>query len=78
MRVTSAAPVRQRPQTSTGAGMPALVMHSDGVSARWSLERYPGLAVRDPSLVAGVLYRDFCRGSDDATVVAVREAAVFA
>jgi anti-sigma regulatory factor (Ser/Thr protein kinase) len=52
-----------------------LVMHSDGVSARWDLSRYPGLALRHPSVVAGVLYRDFSRGRDDALVVVVRAAA---
>lgn len=51
-----------------------LVMHSDGVSARWDLSRYPGLALRDPSVVAGVIYRDFSRGRDDALVVVVRAA----
>ncbi|HUQ82659.1 MAG TPA: SpoIIE family protein phosphatase [Gemmatimonadaceae bacterium] len=49
-----------------------LVMHSDGVSARWDLNRYPGLALHDPSVVAGVIYRDFSRGRDDALVVVVR------
>ena len=51
-----------------------LVMHSDGVSARWDLSRYPGLTNRDPSVVAGVLYRDFTRGRDDALIVVVRAA----
>jgi anti-sigma regulatory factor (Ser/Thr protein kinase) len=49
-----------------------LVMHSDGLASRWGLEAYPGLAVRDPALVAGVLYRDFQRGRDDVTVLAAR------
>ena len=52
-----------------------LVVHSDGVSARWDLGRYPGLARRDPSVVAGVIYRDFSRGRDDALVVVVRAGA---
>lgn len=52
-----------------------LVMHSDGVSARWDLNKYPGLASRHPSVVAGVIYRDFSRGRDDALVVVVRAAA---
>jgi anti-sigma regulatory factor (Ser/Thr protein kinase) len=52
-----------------------LVMHSDGVSGRWDLSRYAGLANRDPSVVAGVLYRDFSRGRDDALVIVVRAAA---
>jgi len=51
-----------------------LVMHSDGLSTGTGLESYPGLAARDPALIAGVLYRDFCRGRDDATVVIVKAA----
>ena len=49
------------------------VMHSDGISSRWSLDRAPGLAARRAALIAGVLYRDFARGRDDATVVVVRD-----
>ncbi len=49
-----------------------LVMHSDGVATRWDLSAYPGLVLRHPSLVAGVLYRDFARHRDDATVLVVR------
>jgi len=48
-----------------------LVMHSDGLGMHWNLDRYPGLLMKDPSLVAGVLYRDFNRGYDDTTVVVV-------
>jgi serine/threonine protein phosphatase PrpC len=50
-----------------------LVMATDGLATRWALDDYPGLAARDPALVAGVLYRDHNRGRDDVTVVAVRE-----
>jgi len=49
-----------------------LVMHSDGLTSRWKLADYPGLACRAPALVAAVLYRDFKRSRDDATVVVVR------
>ena len=49
-----------------------LILHSDGLSRSWDLAAYPGLAARDPSLVAGVLYRDWNRGRDDATVVVLR------
>jgi anti-sigma regulatory factor (Ser/Thr protein kinase) len=49
-----------------------LVMHSDGITARHDLAAYPGLLQRHPGLVAGVLYRDFARGRDDATVVVAR------
>jgi len=49
-----------------------LQLHSDGLSSRAGLDAYPGLALRDPALIAGVLYRDFVRGRDDATVVIVK------
>jgi anti-sigma regulatory factor (Ser/Thr protein kinase) len=52
-----------------------LVMHSDGLSARWTLDRYPGLASRHPALIAAVLYRDFRRSRDDATVLVAKGAA---
>jgi anti-sigma regulatory factor (Ser/Thr protein kinase) len=48
-----------------------VVLHSDGLQTRWRLGAYPGLARRHPSLIAGVLYRDFTRGRDDVTVLAV-------
>jgi anti-sigma regulatory factor (Ser/Thr protein kinase) len=50
-----------------------LVMHSDGLATQWDLEGYPGLSARHASLVAGVLYRDFARGSDDVTVVVAKQ-----
>jgi serine/threonine protein phosphatase PrpC len=50
-----------------------LVMHSDGLSARWNLDRYPGLQGKHSQLIAGVLYRDFRRERDDATVLVARE-----
>lgn len=49
-----------------------LVMHSDGLTARWTFDTYPGLIVRHPAIVAAVLHRDCLRGRDDATVVVVR------
>jgi len=48
-----------------------IVMHSDGMSARWSLKEYPGLFVRHPAVIAGVLYRDHARPRDDVTVLVV-------
>ncbi|HEY7893668.1 MAG TPA: ATP-binding SpoIIE family protein phosphatase [Gemmatimonadaceae bacterium] len=53
-------------------GKACLIMHSDGIKARWQLGTYPGLMARHPALVAGTLFRDFTRGRDDATVLAVR------
>lgn len=49
-----------------------LLMHSDGIATSWSFDRYPGLAYAHPSLVAAVLYRDFGRVRDDATVLVAR------
>jgi anti-sigma regulatory factor (Ser/Thr protein kinase) len=46
-----------------------LVKHTDGLSTRWDLERYPGLMTRSPSLIAAVIYRDFNRGRDDVSVL---------
>lgn len=50
-----------------------LVLASDGLATRWTLESYPGLSARHPSLVAAILYRDHCRQRDDVTVVVARE-----
>lgn len=51
---------------------PLVILHSDGVTTRWDLGAYPGLAMQHPSLIAGVLLRDHRRGRDDATVAAMR------
>lgn len=49
-----------------------LIMHSDGISAHWRLDSYPGLSLKHPSLIAGILYRDFNRERDDVAVLAVK------
>ena len=49
-----------------------LVMASDGVSASWDIESYPGLLQHTPQLLAGVLMRDYSRNADDATVLVAR------
>ena len=51
-----------------------LVMHSDGITSRWRLDAYPGLITAHPALVAGVIYRDFRRDRDDATVLVLADA----
>jgi hypothetical protein len=50
----------------------ALVMMSDGLKSHWQLGKYHGLLERHPGLIAGVLYRDYSRGTDDTTVLVVR------
>jgi anti-sigma regulatory factor (Ser/Thr protein kinase) len=49
-----------------------ILMHSDGLQSRLGLNGYVGLARRSTALISGLLYRDFKRGRDDATVVAIR------
>lgn len=49
-----------------------LILHSDGLTGRWELNQYPALMRRDAGLICGVLFRDFSRHTDDATVVAVK------
>lgn len=49
-----------------------LVMHSDGLQTRWDVSQYPGLLARSPAIIAGVLFRDFHRERDDASVLVVK------
>ncbi|MDB6140572.1 MAG: hypothetical protein JWO94_3644 [Verrucomicrobiaceae bacterium] len=49
-----------------------LIMNSDGVKTQWRLDRYAGLLERHPGLIAGILFRDFSRGTDDTTVAALK------
>lgn len=49
-----------------------LILASDGLATGWRLAAYPGLIGRHPTLIAGVLYRDFSRGRDDVTVLVCR------
>jgi hypothetical protein len=50
-----------------------VALASDGLVTQWSLRNYEGLLTEDPALIAGVLYRDFNRAHDDATVVVAVE-----
>ena len=49
-----------------------LAMFSDGLVSKTSLAGYPGLQNRHPALAAGILYRDFSRRRDDATVLVAK------
>ncbi len=53
-------------------GLATIVLHSDGIATRWQLDAYPGLESCHAGVIAGVLYRDFRRGRDDATVVVAK------
>jgi anti-sigma regulatory factor (Ser/Thr protein kinase) len=52
-----------------------LVMHSDGLRSGWDLKAYPGIWSKHPSLIAGILYRDFYRERDDVTVLVAKSRA---
>jgi anti-sigma regulatory factor (Ser/Thr protein kinase) len=65
---------RIREFTYDFSGAPVVILHSDGLTTRWDMAAYPGLAGQHPSLVAGVLLRDHWRGRDDASVVVMRAA----
>ncbi len=63
---------RVRVWTNKWAEETIIIMASDGVSASWDMDAYPGLLQKSPQLVAGVLMRDYQRIADDATVLVAR------
>lgn len=50
-----------------------LVVQSDGLGTHWKLDAYSGLHARHAAVIAGVLFRDFRRPTDDSTVVVIKE-----
>ncbi len=46
-----------------------VVMHSDGLTDKWDIGRYPGLLARSPLVVAATLMRDAAVRRDDASVL---------
>lgn len=46
-----------------------VILCSDGLSTSWTLAKYANLEAAHPTLIAAVLYRDFSRRRDDATVL---------
>lgn len=65
---------RIREFTYPWSGSVTIILHSDGLSSKWDLDAYPGLAGSHPSLIAGVLFRDYRRESDDASIAVMRVA----
>ncbi len=49
-----------------------LVMTSDGLKNNWRLDKYAGVMMRHPSVMAGILFRDFARQTDDMTAAVLR------
>lgn len=56
-------------QQSSWARGRLLILHSDGINSRWDLTKYPQIQKHDPALIAGCLYRDFNRATDDVTII---------
>jgi len=50
-----------------------LIMHSDGISAKWSLDEYPDIAHKDLSIINAVIFRDYHRPKDDASLLVLKE-----
>lgn len=50
-----------------------LIMHSDGVSSKWSFEEYPDVLGKDLSIIGGVIFRGYHRPKDDAAILVVKE-----
>ena len=51
-----------------------VVLHSDGLTERWSLADYPGLAGHGPLVIAATLLRDAGLHRDDASVLVAKRA----
>lgn len=49
-----------------------VILHSDGLTAKWDLNDYPGLRARDPHLIAATLMRDAAIRHDDSSIVVAK------
>jgi anti-sigma regulatory factor (Ser/Thr protein kinase) len=50
----------------------AVILHSDGLSSRWNIRELPGLAARDPLVIAATLLGEAGVHRDDASVLVLR------
>jgi anti-sigma regulatory factor (Ser/Thr protein kinase) len=50
-----------------------VVLHSDGLTTKWTMERWRGLVVRSPTVIAGALLQWAGLRQDDASIVAIRD-----
>jgi hypothetical protein len=50
----------------------AVILHSDGISARWEAAALPGLEARDPLLIAAVLLAEAGIHRDDAGILVLK------
>ena len=66
---------RPEPSQTPWPAHALVIVHSDGLEARWNARALLPVLEHDPVLAAALLYRDHCRGRDDATVVVMRRSA---
>jgi hypothetical protein len=50
----------------------SIVLHSDGISARWEAAALPGLTARDPLVVAAVVLAEAGTRRDDAGILVLQ------
>lgn len=62
-------PNSMNPTTFPGEKNQHLIMCSDGIKTRWDLNKYPAIFKYDNTVLAAVLYKDFFRGNDDASIL---------
>lgn len=73
---TAGVQIRKPDRTSLALPQHGLtIVHSDGLGSRWDSSALNPVLERDPTLAAAILFRNFSRGRDDATVVVVRQEA---
>jgi anti-sigma regulatory factor (Ser/Thr protein kinase) len=46
-----------------------ILMHTDGISPRWDIQKYPDILKYHPIILCSAIYKDFDRGNDDATIL---------
>lgn len=49
-----------------------LIMTSDGIRTKWDLSKYPSILKYDPAIIAGSIFKDQARKTDDMTVLVAK------
>jgi anti-sigma regulatory factor (Ser/Thr protein kinase) len=62
---------RLRTYEQSWGGDGVLIFHSDGIKTQWNLDRYPDILKRHPAIIAAVIFKDFRRHNDDATILVI-------
>lgn len=46
-----------------------IIMHTDGITSRWDIQKYPAILQHHSMLLCAALFKDFNRGNDDSTIL---------